>query len=101
MAMYATADHLSFPIQVAFGFPGELRDFEGCFERCRRALFASEHSFVGRIITMDRQRRFEGTLKTGGRLILRVFLVRPRSVSSVNRAIAVEEHGGKREIVVE
>ncbi len=101
MAVDATLHHFALPIEVGFVFGGEQGNLGGCLERNGTALLGCERRFVGRIAAMDGQRSFNRALVTGDGRVLRVALVGPRAVTTVDRAVAVEEHRGKGKVVVE
>ena len=101
MAVDATADDLALPVEVAFVFAGEQRDFDGRGEGRGLTLFAGERGLVHGIRGVDGERGFECALVAEGGFLGRVFLVGPRAVAAVDRAVGVEEEGGEGEVVVE
>jgi len=64
-------------------------------------LFAGECGFIGWITAVQREGRFQAAFESRRALVVLILLVRPRTESPVERAVAVEEKGGEGEIVIE
>jgi hypothetical protein len=68
---------------------------------CRTALFARQRQLIGRVTPMQLQRPFERALIAGNGCVLAITLMSPGTITSIDRAVAVEEHRREGQIVIE
>lgn len=101
MAMDAAFDDIAFPVEFAAVAFGEFGDVDRGAKGSGATLFACERFFVARIGAVEFKSALEGAGVGFEAGILRVLLVLPGAVATVDGAVGIEDEGGEGEVVVE
>src|SRR5207302_6004687 len=91
VTVHTAWNHFALPIEFNFVSADEPGNLQRSFEWRGAALFAGERALVGRIAAMNCEGGLKRVFVAGGRFVLRILLVSPRTVPAVNGAVAIEK----------
>ena len=101
MAVDAAFDDIAFPVELAAIAFGEFWDVDRRAKGSGAALFAKKGIFVAGIRAVEIESAPEGAGVGFEAGVLRVFLVLPGAVATVDGAVGIEDESGEGKVVVE
>ena len=91
--MNTALNHFAGPVQRELVPSRQARNLHRRFIGSSYALLTDQRGFIGWVVMVKLQNRFEGAPVIGRGLILRIALMFPGAVAAVNGAVSVEEQG--------